>query len=127
MRRVRLTVPPLVLVVAALGCDPDLFARTKAEAETEWPTGPVRPTETNLRGTVIDAVTLAPLPGAKVDAGVASSTADSLGNYNLQRLTMAAVDLVTTRSGYDTLKTLLPLEGGDKTFTLRLRKSAPPP
>ena len=26
-----------------------------------------------------------------------------------------------------TLKTLLPLEGGDKTFTLRLRKSAPPP
>ncbi|MEY4608015.1 MAG: hypothetical protein RL625_232 [Gemmatimonadota bacterium] len=87
----------------------------------------MRPSETNLRGTVIDAVTLAPLPGSRVDAGVAVSIADSLGAYNLQRLTMAAVDLITTRAGYDTLKTLLPLEGGDKSFTIRLRRSAPPP
>ncbi|MFM8909906.1 MAG: hypothetical protein ACKOH8_04930, partial [Gemmatimonadota bacterium] len=115
------------VAMATGGCDPDLFARTKDEADTEWPTGPVRPTETNLRGTVIDAVTLVPLPGAKVDAGVAASVADSLGTYNLQRLTMAAVDLVTTRNGYDTLKTLLPLEGGDKSFTIRLRASTPPP
>lgn len=114
-------------LAATLGCDPDLFARTKDEADTEWPTGPARPSETNLRGTVIDAVTLAPLPGAKVDAGVAASIADSLGGYNLQKLTMAAVELMTTRTGYDTLKTLLPLEGGDKTFTIRLRASAPPP
>lgn len=116
-----------MVTLLGLACDPDRFARTKDAAETTWPTGPARPSETNLRGIVIDAVTLAPLPGAKVDAGVASSIADSLGTYNLQRLTMAAVDLVTTRTGYDTLKTLLPLEGGDKTFTLRLRKSAPPP
>ena len=111
--------------LAACGAEHGMDQSTNPWAT--WPAGPYRPAETNLRGTVIDHATSAPVGGARVEAGAVVWVTDSTGAYTLQRLTMLAVEVVTSRAGYDTARTLLPLEGGDKVFTVRLRASATPP
>ncbi|MEK0431407.1 MAG: hypothetical protein RL139_1211 [Gemmatimonadota bacterium] len=112
-------------LLAACGAEHGMDQSTNPAAT--WPAGPYRPAETNLRGTVIDQATSAPVGGARVEAGTVVWVTDSTGAYTLQRLTMLAVEVVTSRAGYDTARTLLPLEGGDKVFTVRLRASTTPP
>ena len=115
---------PLTVAAALVGCG-DAATDQGVNPASTWPAGPYRPAETNLRGTVIDQTTLAPVGGARVEAGPVVWVTDSTGAYTLQRLTMLAVEVVTSRVGYDTARTLLPLEGGDKVFTVRLRPSPP--
>ena len=115
---------PLAVAAALVGCG-DAATDEAVNPASTWPAGPYRPAETNLRGTVIDQTTLAPVGGARVEAGPVVWVTDSTGAYTLQRLTMLAVEVVTSRAGYDTARTLLPLEGGDKVFTIRLRPSPP--
>lgn len=123
MRLVRLSLCALPLV----GCGGADGTDQSTNPAATWPAGPYRPAETNLRGTVIDQATLAPIGGAKVEAGTVSWVTDSTGAYTLQRLTMLAIEVVTSRAGYDTARTLLPLEGGDKVFTVRMRANPTPP
>lgn len=76
---------------------------------------------TNLRGLVIDQLSGAPVAGAVLEADGKSTTSLGDGTYNLQNLQQAAVQLVTTREGYDTARTILPLTGRDQQFTVRMR------
>lgn len=89
------------------------------------PTAPTRATETQLRGTVIDAATSAPIAGATVAIGTTSWVTGADGTYTLQHLTALAADLETVRAGYDTARTFLALNGGDQLFNVRMRASAP--
>jgi hypothetical protein len=91
----------------------------------QGPTAPARVTETQLRGTVIDATTSAPIPGATVAIGATSWVTGADGSYTLQRLTALAATLETVKVGYDTARTYLALNGGDQVFTVRLRTSVP--
>lgn len=91
---------------------------------TATPTGPAPIPETNLRGQVLDQANGAPIAGATVEASGATSTSTADGSYNLQRLQLAAVQLVTSRAGYDTARTLLPLTGKDQVFVIRMKASA---
>lgn len=104
--------------LAGAGCyqfedvDPDGYA---------GPTAPPRVAETQLRGTVIDAGTSAPIAGATVAIGSTSWVTGADGSYTLQHLTALAANLETVKAGYDTARTFLALNGGDQVFTVRMR------
>lgn len=89
----------------------------------EGPTGPSRQATTNLRGLVIDRGTGAAIAGALVEADGSRSVSAVDGSYNLPGLTLLAVNLVTSSAGYDTARTLLPLDGGDRLWVIRMRST----
>jgi hypothetical protein len=70
---------------------------------------------------VINLQTGQPIEGAKVDAGTAFAISTADGSYTIGELHRTSVDLVTSKAGYDTTFTLLPLPRGDTQFTVRLR------
>lgn len=107
-----------LVLCAALGCYS--FVDGTGDGYT-GPTAPPRATETQLRGTVIDAATAAPIAGATVAIGATSWVTGADGTYTLQRLTAQAANLETIKAGYDTARTYLALNGGDQVFTVRMR------
>lgn len=92
----------------------------------DGPTGPTRQAETHLRGTVIDQGTGAAIAGAVVETDEKRTTSAADGTYQIGGLTMLATTVITSHVGYDTARTLLPLEGGDKLWIVRLRPTVPP-
>jgi hypothetical protein len=90
------------------------------EKVVDWPTTPA-PHVAHLRGRVINLQTGQPIEGAKVDAGTAFAISTADGSYTIGELHRTSVDLVTSKAGYDTTFTLLPLPRGDTQFTVRLR------
>lgn len=116
-----LTVGALVLVAACAG------ALSDDRPGYEGATGPLRPVETQLRGKVIDIVTLQPVAGVSVRIDTLTSLSTADGTYTLQRLTMLAATLEATKVGYDTARSFIPLAGGDRSFDVRIRASVTPP
>ena len=94
------------------------------EKVVDWPTVPA-PHIAHLRGRVVDFTTGQPIAGAKVDIGAASTISGPDGSYALGDLRIEAGDLETTKVGYDTARTLIPLTGGEYAFNPRLRPATP--
>jgi hypothetical protein len=88
---------------------------------TEWPTGPTALPPTHLRGQVLDASSGSPVAGAKIEAVSQSGLSDPEGYYVLDGLRSGITVVLTTKVGYDTAQTIVPLEGGDKVLNVRLR------
>lgn len=109
------------LIVGFASCVPTNDALD--EKVVDWPTTPA-PHIAHLRGRVLNLQTGQPIPGAKVDIGTASAVTVGDGSYSLGNLSRTSVDIVTTKAGYDTTFTLLPLPRGDTQFNPRLRASA---
>ncbi len=109
------------LIVGLASCVPTNDALD--EKVVDWPTTPA-PHIAHLRGRVLDLQTGQPISGAKVDIGTASAVTVADGSYSLGNLSRTSVDIVTTKVGYDTTFTLLPLPRGDTQFNPRLRASA---
>lgn len=77
-----------------------------------WPTAPEPVPQFNLQGTVRDSATGQPLAGAKVDAGSMSVLTAADGRYDMPGLQATFFQLVTSREGYDTVRTpLMPFNG----------------
>ena len=119
---VAFTAVGLALVTGlSVGCLPTNDALD--EKVVDWPTVPA-PHIAHLRGRVINLQTGQPIAGAKVDVGTASAISAADGSYAIGDLHRTSVDLITSKVGYDTTFTLLPLPRGDTQFTVRLRASA---
>jgi hypothetical protein len=93
----------------------------------DQPLGPSLPPDTHLRGQVLDAVTLVPVAGAKVEIRGTTWISAEDGTYTLQNLQSGAAYLITTKAGYDSSQVYIPLDGGDRVFNPRIRVSAPIP
>ncbi len=85
----------------------------------DWPSRPA-PTVTHVFGHVIDVESGAPVPAARIVAGETVTMSEAGGEYTIGNLRQSAITLVATKAGYDTTFSLIPLEGGDKEFTLRM-------
>lgn len=118
-RRLAVVVATLALSVAA--CFPDPVVPKAASKNDGTPT----PLKTHLRGTVTDFATGALIAGATVTGAGETTTSIADGSYNLQNLRVGATDLVTYRAGYDTARTILPLNGGDQVFNVRMKATVP--
>ncbi len=120
---IRIAVLLSALMLPAAACGKDAIpTSTYSDAYT----GSTVPKETHLRGRVIDLATNAPIGGAVVEIMGVKSTSQVDGSYNAQHLRVGAADLMTTRTGYDTARTLLALVGGDQEFTVRMRATVVP-
>lgn len=87
---------------------------------------PNGPKHTHLRGQVVDMITGAPIQDVIVAADGIESITGEEGYYNLQNLRVGATELSTSRAGYITGNSIIPLNGGDQEFNIRLRPIPPP-
>lgn len=118
-RLVLLSAAGLALLTAvSVACVPTNDALD--EKVVDWPTEPA-PHIAHLRGRVLDFTTGQPIEGARVDIGGGFALSGADGSYAIGDLRILAGDLVTTKIGYDTARTLLALPRGDSQFTVRLR------
>lgn len=83
-------------------------------------TGPRDRATTHVRGFVIDAATNQPIAGATVTIEGTSAVSGTDGSYTLSNLMLLAATIQTTKVGYDTARTLIPLSGGEYAFNPRL-------
>lgn len=87
-------------------------------------TGPIERTTSHVRGTVLNAVTNAPVAGARVEMAEVTAISGSDGSYTLSNLLVAAGTIVTSAPGFDTTRTQLALQGGEVLWNPRLVPSA---
>ncbi len=121
----RLTLLCAATALVAMACIGPTAGHREGYKETGPPTltGPRDRVTTHVRGFVIDALTSQPIAGAtvRIDSTVATSGAD--GSYSLSNLLLLAGTIQTTKAGYDTARTLIPLNGGEYAFNPRLTPS----
>jgi Carboxypeptidase regulatory-like domain len=86
-------------------------------------TGPRDRTTTHVRGFVIDAATNQPVAGARVSIDSTSAVSGPDGSYTLSNLLLLAGNIQTVKAGYDTSRTLIPLNGGEYAFNPRITPS----
>ncbi len=88
-------------------------------------TAPPPPLVTHLRGVVRNARTGAVVESAfvSIDSTVWMTRSD--GSYTLQNLRQGSGMLTTVRAGFDTARTQLALQGGDRVFNVSLTPRTP--
>lgn len=89
--------------------------------------GPRDRVTTHVRGFVIDAVTNQPVAGATVSIESTSAVSGVDGSFTLSNLLLLAGTIQTVKAGYDTARTLIPLNGGEYAFNPRLTPSVVAP
>jgi hypothetical protein len=109
-----------------VACGDPLIGHKNTDPGYQGPTGPIRPVETQLRGRTLDFATQQPIAGVRVAIDTSSVLSGADGSYVLQHLRMSAANLEATKDGYEATSVLIPLDGGDKQFDVRLRAVAPP-
>lgn len=112
--------------IAAITLGSCIGPKTSEPNDFDWPTDPGT-SATFLRGKVLDLVTRSPIGGVKVDAGpgFGTTTSGPEGDYSLGEFRgLTAMMLVATAAGYDSTKVLIPMEAGEKNFTVYMRMPA---
>lgn len=120
-RRVRRRLVPICVASAAAllltGCGDPVSSYTHVPQ-------PSAAQATHLRGRVVDFVTGDPISGARIQYSGLSTLSSADGLYQLTGLPIGAGELISSRTGYDTLRTHIPLPGGDYEHLIRLHASA---
>jgi len=83
--------------------------------------GAPAPHVASIGGFVRDRVTLQPVAGALVQVDAISAISKADGSYELVDIRNAVVTISTSRDGYETMSTLLPLANGHNTRTVLLQ------
>ncbi|MBV8197157.1 MAG: carboxypeptidase regulatory-like domain-containing protein [Candidatus Eremiobacteraeota bacterium] len=108
----RAAIAVALLLLAVTGCNSDAL--------------PPAAGYTTVTGTVADATTNAPIPGAIVTIDtVLTATTDAAGHYSIDKVPSGIVDYAVAAKGYATLNATANAEPG-KPFTLNLTLAQAP-
>jgi hypothetical protein len=102
----RLLIALALVLCGAAGCNSDALPPAAGYA--------------SVTGTVVDAVTNAPIAGAAVTIDtVLTATSDASGKFTIEKVPSGVADYAVTATGYKTLTSSTTIEPG-KPFTLNL-------